>query len=537
MLVAMAIGVVLAGPPVAALKIWLASMVERQARDELDMSARRNMVLVEARIARAVAALDQLAARGIDSCRAGNIELLRQATFGATPVKELSIVAADGRVLCTDIGHQPEARKVVSSEPLADGSAILLEMVQLAGNGQRWIRVRRPGPGYANGVAALIPSELFIPQVSTRGGPISFQVRVVTRLGALVAEAGAVTSSTDGESPMIATLKSTRYALKSTTSALPAQLAANQSDLRALGTVASGLLAIFILTIAILLPRRERNNPIADIERALAAGEFVPYFQPIVDIRSGQLRGAEVLMRWRKPDGNIALPTTFIPLAESSGLIIELTRAIMRRVCKEVGPALGLRPHIKIGFNLTARHFENEEVVEDVRKIFKKSPIRLSQLVLEVTERQPLENLTETRRVIAALQGLGVRVAMDDVGTGHSGLSYMLKLGVDIIKIDKMFIDSLGTDHHSNTIVETLIDLAQNMRMEVVAEGVESFEQVVHLRELGIRAAQGFVFAPPLPASAYLQLLEAIDPVKSGDRRQDASAEPAPSTREQMAAA
>jgi sensor c-di-GMP phosphodiesterase-like protein len=107
----------------------------------------------------------------------------------------------------------------------------------------------------------------------------------------------------------------------------------------------------------------------------------------------------------------------------------------------------------------------------------------------------------------------------------------MLKLGVDIIKIDKMFIDSLGTDHHSNTIVETLIDLAQNMRMEVVAEGVESFEQVVHLRELGIRAAQGFVFAPPLPASAYLQLLEAIDPVKSGDRRQDASAEPAPSTR------
>ena len=104
--------------------------------------------------------------------------------------------------------------------------------------------------------------------------------------------------------------------------------------------------------------------------------------------------------------------------------------------------------------------------------------MRLSQLVLEVTERQPIENLTETRRVIAALQGLGVKVAIDDVGTGHSGLSYMLKLGVDIIKIDKMFIDSLGTDRNSNTIIETLIDLAQNMRMDVIAEGVESFEQV-----------------------------------------------------------
>jgi sensor c-di-GMP phosphodiesterase-like protein len=108
-----------------------------------------------------------------------------------------------------------------------------------------------------------------------------------------------------------------------------------------------------------------------------------------------------------------------------------------------------------------------------------------------------------------------VRIAIDDVGTGHSGLSYMLKLGVDIIKIDKMFIDSVGIDHHSNTIIGTLVDLAQNMRMDVVAEGVETFEQVEHLRNLGIRAAQGYVFAPPLPGSAFLQLVEAIDPLKT----------------------
>jgi sensor c-di-GMP phosphodiesterase-like protein len=137
--------------------------------------------------------------------------------------------------------------------------------------------------------------------------------------------------------------------------------------------------------------------------------------------------------------------------------------------------------------------------------------------MLEVTERQPIENLTETRRVIAALQGIGVKVAIDDVGIGHSGLSYMLKLGVDVIKIDKMFIDSLGTDRNSNAIIETLIDLAQNMRMDVVAEGVETFEQVVHLRDLGIRAAQGYVFAPPLPGSAFLQLVEAIDPLKASE--------------------
>jgi EAL domain-containing protein (putative c-di-GMP-specific phosphodiesterase class I) len=148
-----------------------------------------------------------------------------------------------------------------------------------------------------------------------------------------------------------------------------------------------------------------------------------------------------------------------------------------------------------------------------VQNIFSNSPIDLSQGVLELTERDPIQNLTETRQIIAALQGIGVRIAIDDVGTGHCGLSYMLKLGVDIIKIDKMFVDALGTDRNSTTIVETLVDLAHNMRMDVVAEGVENFEQVTHLRELGIRSAQGYVFAPPLPGSSFLQLIEAIDPL------------------------
>jgi sensor c-di-GMP phosphodiesterase-like protein len=261
------------------------------------------------------------------------------------------------------------------------------------------------------------------------------------------------------------------------------------------------------------MPKRQRENPIAELERALKAGEFVPYYQPVVDLVSGKLRGAEVLIRWRKSDGTIVSPAVFIPLAESSGIIVDMTRALMRRVCKEIGPAFAQRLHLKVSFNLAARHFEDETIVRDVREIFSRGPIRMSQLVLELTERQPIENLTETRRLIATLQGLGVRMAIDDVGTGHSGLSYILKLGVDIIKIDKMFIDAIGIERSSTTIIETLIDLAHNMRMDIIAEGVESFEQVVYLRDRGIRAAQGFVFAPALPGPAFLQLIEAIDPI------------------------
>jgi sensor c-di-GMP phosphodiesterase-like protein len=266
--------------------------------------------------------------------------------------------------------------------------------------------------------------------------------------------------------------------------------------------------------IMVLMPRKTPPNPMTEIEDALEAGEFIPYYQPVVDIRTGQLRGAEVLVRWRKPDGTLVLPGSFIPLMESSGFIRDLTRNLMQKVCKEAGASIGRRPDLKISFNFAGKLFSEPTIVKDVRNIFASSPIKFSQVVLEVTERDPIENFTETRQIIAALQGLGVRIAIDDVGTGHSGLSYMLKLGVDIIKIDKMFVDAIGTDRNSTTIVETLVDLARNMRMDVVAEGVENFEQAMHLRALGVRSAQGYVFAPPLPGTSFLQLVEAIDPLQ-----------------------
>jgi sensor c-di-GMP phosphodiesterase-like protein len=393
----------------------------------------------------------------------------------------------------------------------------MLEVIRIGDRPGQWVRIRRLGPNATNGLAALIPAEMFIPNTSSRGGLLANRSRMVTHKGTLIAEGGKDPSDADGQAEQVVrTVLSDRFALAVTASLSKAGVAEAQGWLRTVGAVVSGIFALLIFAIAFLIPKRTAvDNPVAELERALKNGEFVPYYQPIVDIRSGKLNGAEVLVRWKKADGTIVPPVSFIPLAESSGLIIELTRSLMKRVRDETSAVIGLRPHLKISFNLTARHFTNEEIVDDTRKIFGKSSLKMSQIVFEVTERQPLENLTETRRVIAALQGLGVRIAIDDVGTGHSGLSYMLKLGVDIIKIDKVFIDSIGTDRNSNTIIETLIDLAQNMRMDIVAEGVESFEQVVALRELGIRSAQGYVFSPPLPGSSFLQLVEAIDPLKA----------------------
>jgi sensor c-di-GMP phosphodiesterase-like protein len=503
-------GVLLAGLPMAIFNFWLDELVERQGHEEVLVSARRIVTLAEARLTRVTQGLQRLAERGVDSCRPSHIEALRRERFEAIPIKELSVLGPGGQTLCTDLGIALGPRKVISSQTILNGE-FLLEVVTVGEPPKRMIRVIRPVSG-SNGLAALVPAELFLPQVSTQGGPFNAYARMLLRDGTVVGENGAPPGgSANGAAPFGRTIRLERFGLAAELYLRRGHVTESQVDLNKLGLVITGGIALVIWAFAALVPWRQRGNPVAQIAQAIEAGEFVPFYQPIVDIISGRLLGAEVLVRWRKEDGSFVGPGQFIPLVESSGLIIEMTRALMRAACAEIGEAVRERPDFKVSFNLTARHFADERVIDDIRDIFGRSPMRLTQVVVEVTERQPLANLTTARRVIAALQGIGVRVAIDDVGTGHSGLSYLLKLGVDIIKVDKMFVDAVSTERNSATIVESLVDLARNMRMEIVAEGVENFDQVISLREHGIRAAQGYVFAPPLSGSSFLRLLAAMD--------------------------
>jgi sensor c-di-GMP phosphodiesterase-like protein len=509
---AIVVGASLAGAPLIAFNFWLEALIERQGEAEVGTAARRAIALAEARVRDTVGALDGLAARGVNACEPAPIEAMRYAAFSTIPVKEVAIVGPDAETLCTDLGLPLGERTMLSSELLVGAAGYWLDIVVLP-TGERMVRLRRQVGAGPNGVAALVPTTLFLPQVSTQGGPFSGHARIMTRQGTLIGEVGGVSRETP-DHDFVADTKSEKFGFDVHIVTSRTRIAAEHEDLKWFGYIAAGGMLITAAGLIVLIPRRTTRNPMTEIEHALEAGEFVPYYQPIVDIRTGQLRGAEVLVRWRKPDGTLVLPGAFIPLMESSGLIRDLTGTLMQKVCAEAGAAIGRRPDLKISFNFAGKLFGEPTIVQDVRNIFAGSPIKFSQVVLEVTERDPIENFTETRQIIAALQGLGVRIAIDDVGTGHSGLSYMLKLGVDIIKIDKMFVDAIGTDRNSTTIVETLVDLARNMRMDVVAEGVENFEQVMHLRTLGVRSAQGYVFAPPLPGSSFLQLVEAIDPLQ-----------------------
>ncbi|MBN8966767.1 MAG: CSS-motif domain-containing protein, partial [Rhizobiales bacterium] len=149
----------------AALNLWLGGLADQQGRSELEQTARRQLAIAEVRIGKTVDTLNDLAARGVNSCTPNDLAALRRATFTATPIKELSVVGVDGRTLCSDVGGQSGLREVISSEPLDATRAMLLELVHIDGQPGRWLRIRRPGPRAANGLAALIPTDLFVPQV------------------------------------------------------------------------------------------------------------------------------------------------------------------------------------------------------------------------------------------------------------------------------------------------------------------------------------------------------------------------------------
>ena len=508
--VAILVGSLSAGVPVALLLRGLDNYIEREARDEARLAAQHTIARAEWRIGQSIAALETVGQGGLRGCADVGLDTVRRAVMSTTPIKQITVTDAAGNPHCLPpAGGEATA---LSRELRTADDRVFLTVVRVE-QGERALRLTWRRAGDPLQLTAQIPADVFLPDGASNTAASNPVVRVMLNEGTLIAARDAE----DGIRPRADAINvensSTRYPLIVTATVSRAAVFAARSDLRMAGTIGAAALAVLIVALALIFPWRSRTNPIVEMERALEDGQFIPYFQPVIDLRSGAIVGAEVLMRWRKPDGSVVPPARFIPLAESSGLILDMTKALMIAARDELGSALGQRARVKLAFNLTAAHFGTERIVEEVREVFAASPVRLSQIVLEVTERQPLGDLDMARRVIAALQELGCKIAIDDVGTGHGGLSYMLKLGVNYLKVDKMFIDAIGTERYSTTIIETLIDLARNMRMEIVAEGVETFEQVKYLRDRGIFLAQGYAFAPPLPGSLFRQLLEAAHPL------------------------
>ncbi|MHB8437698.1 MAG: putative bifunctional diguanylate cyclase/phosphodiesterase [Acidimicrobiales bacterium] len=249
-----------------------------------------------------------------------------------------------------------------------------------------------------------------------------------------------------------------------------------------------------------------------DLESALRHGldrdELVVYYQPLVDMADGTIVGAEALVRWAHPTRGILAPLNFIELAEDTGLILPLGRKVLDSACRQ---ATAWRQEfdipLSIAVNLSARQFQQTGMVEEVESILLSTGVDPAQISLEITESLAMEDVERTAQILTQLKGLGVRVAIDDFGTGYSALGYLAQFPVDVVKVDRSFVEKVEVDPVKSAIVSAVINLSSAIGTTTVVEGVETKEQLEHLRSIGCSLAQGFYYAKPMPAEHFRALL------------------------------
>jgi EAL domain-containing protein (putative c-di-GMP-specific phosphodiesterase class I) len=246
----------------------------------------------------------------------------------------------------------------------------------------------------------------------------------------------------------------------------------------------------------------------ADLRRALEREELELHYQPIVSLADGRITGVEALLRWRRPGHGIVAPMTFIPLAEETGLILPIGRWVLHEATRQA--QAWQQSHRdrapRMAVNVSGRHLRDPQVVTDLRDALTASGLAPSLLTIEITESVLMEQSDEVVARLHELKALGITLAIDDFGTGYSSLSYLQRFPVDVLKIDKAFVDEVGRPALDAPLARAIIGLAETLQLRTVAEGVELAGQVTGLRDLGCDLAQGFHFSRPVVASA-LELL------------------------------
>ncbi|HET8628398.1 MAG TPA: EAL domain-containing protein [Thermomicrobiales bacterium] len=256
----------------------------------------------------------------------------------------------------------------------------------------------------------------------------------------------------------------------------------------------------------------ERLELEAELRRALEREEFVVHYQPKVALATGRLEGVEALVRWQHPERGLLPPAAFIALAEETGLIRPLGRWVLVEACRQARAWQARHPAgppLVMAVNLTAPQFQQPHLAADIAAILAETGLPPHLLQLEITESVLMDDAAATLATLGALKRLGVQLAIDDFGTGYSSLAYLKRFPVDWLKVDRRFVEGLGTDAEDTAIVQAVVNLAAALKLAVTAEGVETADQVARLQALGCALGQGFYFARPLPAAAVDALLAA----------------------------
>jgi len=251
----------------------------------------------------------------------------------------------------------------------------------------------------------------------------------------------------------------------------------------------------------------QRRHAEEELRAALDAGQFEVHYQPIVDLAGERTVGVEALVRWRHPERGLLAPYAFLDLAESIGLLPRLGGWVLDEACRQAAAWQAVTPGFELNVNLSATQLSRPELIGEVRDVLERTGLPPHLLVLELTETVALTDLEESARVLSELKTLGVRIALDDFGTGFSSLSHLGALPVDVVKIDRSFVQAMQGSADGASVAEAVLQIARTFGLSPVAEGVEDALTAARLRELDCAQAQGYHFARPMPAGEVTDLL------------------------------
>lgn len=468
----------------------------------------RSVLRMELAADRAVTTIADIHIGGLVSCSVSTIESYRKLIFSVGSIKDLRLW--DGGKTCAGFDADTLKADLATVDSWQDSRNSTIQLSSGAGEDSTRFKVRWNGDEH-NVVAVLSTGGLLDDMVPAALRE-HLNIRIVLDNGNEIATYKPiipdVADNAFKEPDILVNASSERYPLRAYSSIQPDALWAwNGFD----STMAEAVICFLGLFIGLLTTRAvfPSAGPIGEIDRALKNGEFIPYYQPIVSLGSGKTIGFEMLARWKKPNGELQAPSRFIPLIENFRRVDALTFALLRQAAVDIVPELQKDPTLKLTFNITPEQFLNPEFLPNLQEVLILGKFPMQCMVIEITERQQIEDFELARKMVEAYSNRGIRIAIDDAGTGHNGLSSIQTLDASILKLDKFFIDGIVENEKSRQMVEMLCNLAKQYDMAVVAEGIETAEQAAVALAMGIHEAQGFYFSKPMPSDELLLNLHA----------------------------
>ncbi len=441
-------------------------------------------------------------------CEADEIKILQRATFRSLHIREIGMIE-DGRLICTTWGVVNPPRAVEIPD------AVVPPPNQIA--------IHQHAPGReVEGRTIVVQARVFDRiAVNAQLNPVQFLepfryvrdidgvgLSVLTRDGLIIAGDAALIGLRAGSgvlrtgTDVVAVERSTRYPVTAAVKASIEWLTRAWWREALVAGGAGGVAAAALVCLIVFIARRSLSLD-AELRLAIRREEFFVQYLPTVDLASGACVGAEALIRWRHREKGVVRPDLFIPLAEENGLIEPMTEWLMRRVADDLSALEREGIDAYIGINLAPWHFRGHRIVDAAREIFGEAGVKLERVMFEITERSVVGDGGPAHEVMAALRKLGAKLALDDFGTGYSSLSYLRGFTLDYLKIDKSFIDAIGKGAATSGLVDVIVDMARKLDLKVVAEGVETAEQVEYLNARGCEYGQGWHFAKPLDPAAF----------------------------------